>query len=299
MTMPGNRSQAPVVRVEMLGGLGNQLFQAAAGYALAKRLGAALQFDVSRYRQSGSRAYALDGLAHGAEVVGQSTWLSQRMNRVRRALSFGRPFAPAGWAGGAFREHSYAYDNRFETLTGSQYLSGYFHSARYFAPFEDDVRRAFDLAQVASPEAKAKAASLPAQSLAVHVRIGDFKSENVFNTVHGTLSPRYYRDAIALVTAARPIERIYVFTDTPQAIPQLIPAGLDYEAVTGFSAQDDLLLMSRARHHIIANSTFSWWSAWLAPQVDTLTCAPRAWLAPEALKKTYIGDLYPEGWVML
>lgn len=297
--MSGNRSQAPVVRVEMLGGLGNQLFQAAAGYALAKRLDGTLQFDISRYRQSGSRAYALEGLSHGAEVIGQSTWLSQRMNRVRRALSFGRPFAPAGWSGGAFRERSYAYDNRFETLTGSQYLSGYFHSARYFTPYEADVRSAFDLAQVASTAAKAKAAGFPAQSLAVHVRIGDFKSENVFNSVHGTLSPRYYRDAIALVTAARQVERIFVFTDTPDAIPQLIPAGLDYEAVTGFSAQDDLFLMSRARHHIIANSTFSWWSAWLAPQADTLTCAPRAWLAPEALKKTYIGDLYPEGWMML
>ncbi|HRE20631.1 MAG TPA: alpha-1,2-fucosyltransferase [Rhabdaerophilum sp.] len=297
--MSGATTSAPVVRVEMLGGLGNQLFQAAAGYALTKRLGATLQFDVSRYRQSGSRTYALSGLAHDAEVVGHSTWLSQRVNRVRRALRFGRPFAPVGWSGGAFRERSYAYDERFETLSGSYYLSGYFHSARYFAPFEADIRRAFDLAQVASPEAKAKAASLPAHSLAVHVRIGDFKSENLFNTVHGTLSPRYYRDAIAIVTAARPVERIYVFTDTPQAIPQLIPAGLDYEAVTGFSAQDDLFLMSRARHHIIANSTFSWWSAWFAPQADTLTCAPRAWLAPEALKKTYIGDLYPEGWVML
>ncbi len=78
-----------------------------------------------------------------------------------------------------------------------------------------------------------------------------------------------------------------------------MPEGVAYEAVTGNPAHDDLWLMSQARHHIIANSTFSWWSAWFDDRPGKLVIAPRAWLAPDALKKTYIGDLYPEGWVML
>jgi hypothetical protein len=290
-------SGQPIIRVELLGGLGNQLFQAAAGYALARRLGAALQFDISRFRAKGSRAFALEGLAHGGTVV--EAGAGQRLAaRALRRLSFGRAVAPPGWTGSAFREAGYAYDPRIEAITGSCYLRGYFHSEKYFKEFEVDLRKALDLAPRVSETARALAASMPERSLAVHLRIGDF-SQRQFSAVHGTLSPRYYRDAIALACDARGIERIYVFTDTPDAIPSLMPEGVAYEAVTGNPAHDDLWLMSQSRHHIIANSTFSWWSAWLDDRPGKLVIAPSAWLAPDALKKTYIGDLYPEGWVML
>jgi hypothetical protein len=290
-------SEKPVIRVELLGGLGNQLFQAAAGYALARRLNAALQFDISRFRAKGSRAYALAGLSHGGVVVEAGS--AQRLvSRALRRLSFGRAIAPPGWKGEAFREAGYAYDPRFAAISGSCFLQGYFHSENYFKGFEVDIRKAFDLAPLVGEKARARAASMPERSLAVHLRIGDF-TQSQFSAVHGTLAPRYYRDAIALACEARGIERIYVFTDTPEAIPSLMPEGVAYEAVTGNPAPDDLWLMSQARHHIIANSTFSWWSAWFDDRPGKLVIAPRAWLAPEALKKTYIGDLYPEGWVML
>lgn len=289
-----------IVRVELLGGLGNQLFQAAAGFALAKRLGAALEFDIARFRAAGSRAYALDGLAHGARVVGQaSEGVSKLRQRVDRALRFGRAKAPLGWRGSAFRERDYAYDPRFETLEGACYLTGYFHSERYFDGAADDVRRALSLLPQVGPAARAFAETMAPNSLAVHLRIGDFKAAQHFHAVHGTLGTAYYRNAIALARAARPVDQIYVFTDTPDAIPALMPEGTAYQAVKGFSAPEDLYLMSCARAHIIANSTFSWWSAWFDARPDKLVIAPRAWLAPEALKKTYIGDLYPEGWVML
>lgn len=289
-----------MIRVELLGGLGNQLFQAAAGYALARRLGAGLEFDISRFRQAGSRAYALEGLAHGAKVVGSpKAGASRLISRMGRALDFRKAKAPLGWPGNAFRERDYAYDPRFESLEGSIYLSGYFHSERYFSADAAAIRAAFSLLPQVGERARAFAAGMAPESLAVHLRIGDFKQAQHFNAVHGTLGMRYYRDAIALARAARPVSQIYVFTDTPDAIPALIPEGTPYTAVTGFSAPEDLYLMSVARSHIIANSTFSWWSAWFDDRPDKLVIAPRAWLAPEALKKTYIGDLYPEGWVML
>ncbi|MCZ8258908.1 MAG: alpha-1,2-fucosyltransferase [Beijerinckiaceae bacterium] len=289
-----------VIRVELLGGLGNQLFQAAAGFALAQRTGAALEFDISRFRAAGSRAYGLEGLRHGARLVGGAREGAGRLiNRVGRALSFGRAKAPIGWQGGAFRERDYAYDPRFESLAAPCYLSGYFHSEKYFAPAAEQIREAFSLEPQLGEEARAFAAAMAPESLAVHLRVGDFKAAQHFNAVHGTLGMAYYRNAIALARAARPIDEIYVFTDTPEAIPALIPPGTPYRAVTGHTAPEDLYLMSRARAHIIANSTFSWWSAWFDPRPDKLVIAPRAWLAPEALRKTYIGDLYPEGWVML
>lgn len=292
--------EMPVVRVELLGGLGNQLFQAATGFALAKRLGARLELDVARFRAGGVRAYALAGLPHGATVVGENlSTITRLTQRARRVMTFGRSRRPAGWSGSVFREASYAYDQHFESLSGSCFLTGYFQSARYFAHYEAEIRAAFGLETVASEKALRLAKTMAENTLAVHIRIGDFKAQNQFNDVHGTLTPRYYRDAIALVTAARQPDHILVFTDTPDAVASLMPEGVDYTLVSGHSAADDLFLMSQARHHIIANSTFSWWSAWLAPQSDTMVVAPRAWFTPEELKKTYVGDLYPEGWVLL
>ena len=292
-------SNGPRVRVELLGGLGNQLFQAATAYSLCQRLGGTLEFDVSRFSQKGSRAYALAGLGHGATVVGEDVSGIQRtLSRVQKAVMPKGMRKPAGWSGAVFREASYAYDPRFDQISGDCCLSGYFHSARYFAGAEAAVRQVFDLSAVASDKAKAFAAAMPAGSLAVHVRIGDFKDSR-FSAVHGTLDPRYYRDAIRLVVEAKRPEVIYLFTDTPDTALRVMPEGVACEPVRGFDAVDDLFLMSSTTHHIIANSTFSWWGAYFAPQPDSLVVAPRAWLTPQALQTTYIGDLYPEGWVML
>ena len=69
--------------------------------------------------------------------------------------------------------------------------------------------------------------------------------------------------------------------------------------MAGASALEDLWLMSRCRHHIIANSSFSWWSAWLDERPGGLTIAPRQWFSREKQLTTYVGDLFPDGWILL
>ena len=285
-------SDHSTIRVELLGGLGNQLFQAAAGYALAMRLGGKLELDVSRL-QKGARRYELAGLAHGGTVIGETPSPAARLAR-----HLGRK-TPWNWKGAIFHEAAYWYQPAFEQLSGSVFLSGYFHSERYFGSNTDNIRSAFSLSPKLSDAANAFSNKLSGDSLAVHVRIGDFKAQTHFSAVHGTLSPDYYREAIARAVEMKPISRVFLFTDTPEAAAALMPEGVAFEIVRGFSGPEDLHLMSLARHHIIANSTFSWWSAWFDARPDKLVIAPKAWLTPDALAKTDIRDLYPAGWITL
>jgi hypothetical protein len=295
MNSPRHRKR---VRVELLGGLGNQLFQAAAGYTLAKRLGATLEFDVSRFR-GGARSFALSGLAHGGLLVPPSGFVAKSLSRVARGILPASQRRPPGWWGNVFREASYAYDERFESLIGNVCLVGYFQSYRYTLPFLPELREAFDLKAIASERALSWSDRLLGNSLSVHVRRGDFGSNSTFNNVHGMLPTSYYKRSLDLMIRSRSPDKIFIFSDDVEAARKIVPTEFDVDFIQGLSAVDDLFLMSRARHHIIANSTFSWWGAWLQPQPDALTIAPRAWLSAGNLKKNYIGDLYPDGWILI
>ncbi len=290
----------PVIRVELQGGLGNQLFQAAAGFVLSRQLNGCLQLDLSRFRPGRARSYALQLFAHDAELVHASQNRVQSLLRqLGKALSGKLPKTPQGWRGAVFEERSFGYDPRIRTVEGDCYLRGYFQSWRYLDAYAQEVRKAFDPFAGASDRARDLSAELGAGSLAIHVRAGDFLKDPKTNAVHGVLPAEYYRSALSRVRASRPVSRIFVFSDNLPVARTLLADEPDVTFVEGFSAHDDLYLMSRADSHIIANSTFSYWSAWLDARPDAFVIAPHAWFTEEELKKTSIADLYPPSWVRL
>lgn len=299
--MEPSRDSRPVIRVELRGGLGNQLFQAATGYALARRLNGDLQFDVSSFRAGASRGYALEPFGHGATLVKEARGPARRLlRRLGKAFPGDILKRPSGWRGRMLTEQGYAYDPRIETVSGDCFLRGYFQSWRYFADHDAAVRAAFDPEAAASARARAFAAE-SGDYLAVHVRAGDFLQDAKINAVHGVLPADYYLAALELARSERPAPRTLVFSDNVEAARRLLAAET-HSALTfveGFSAVDDLYLMSRGRGHVIANSTFSYWSAWLDGSPTPFVVAPKAWLSPEALKTTDISDLYPSRWTLL
>ena len=117
--------------------------------------------------------------------------------------------------------------------------------------------------------------------------------------VHGVLDAAYYDRAVAHIHAQVPHARLFVFSDDPAAAREAATRWPGAEALAGTSAGDDLYLMSTARHHVVANSSFSWWSAWLDRRPGGLRIAPEAWFTPEALRTRPIDDLIPQDWVRL
>lgn len=274
-----------MVVVRLTGGLGNQMFQYAAGRALADRLNTELLLDARAFehgfalRPYTPRAYALSPfklrarLANAQELKAWPAWAVEIGMRLRIARPLFRRwhFEPA-----------ITYDPDVAALQAPVCLVGYWQSERYFADRADAIRADFTLRQPlsdASAELLERARS--DHSVGLHVRRGDFVSLDNAAQMHGLCSLDYYRRAIALVRARCPDCRLLVFSDDPTWARAQLPLDASALFVTGNDAspEQDLALMRACKHHIIANSSFSWWAAWLGYSPQQIVIAPAPWYA--------------------
>ena len=283
----------PLVGVKLKSGLGNQMHQYAAGLALAERLDAELACDTSYYlrgrldRPLGLRAFGL-------------RWRACRVppfrgpSRVLRALHLvSDPFEDA-----PMLDNRADFDAGFLSLQAPCALRGFFHSWRYFEGHEGAVRKAFNIDMLATPriaalEAKIRAAPNP---VAVHVRRGDYLRSPAAIDYFGPLGADYYRDARRALERRTGGTSYFLFTDDPPGALPVLADWKDLQPVTGFTALEELRLMALCRHFIIANSTYSWWGAWLGRAADKIVVAPRTWFGP-AHPPTNIDDRLLPDWI--
>lgn len=287
----------PEVAVQLLGGLGNQMFQAAAGLALAERHGARLIFDVARLRDGGRRGFELAPFGLEAEIRRERPGI---VSRIGASLGLQDRHRPRWWRKMFWTEAGFRFDPVFETLPASVMIAGYFQSPRYFASIAERLARQFAPEKLAGAEARSAADILAGEdSVAVHLRRGDYAADRRASAVHGVLPPRYYQDALGYLRARLGEARLFIASDDAEAAARFAAEWPGARVLPGRSAGDDLFLMSCCRHHIIANSSFSWWSAWLDRRPGGIRIAPAAWFTPEALKTRPIDDLIPADWVRL
>jgi hypothetical protein len=293
-----------VIRVQMLGGLGNQMFQAAAGISLARRLGARLELDISRLRNGGARRFGLSALNVEAGIFSDKKHpleraLNKTIYKTTKLFDAKAQRRPTGWRGAIFTEPHHHYAPAFEQISGDFFLRGYFQSPRYFAGAEEVVRTAFCLENAVSQSAMATAETFGEGSVALHVRRGDYLAHSKANAFHGVLNADYYERALEWLEARALLNNIYVFSDDADYARQMFAHHPKAQFIAGKSEFDDMYLMSKARSHIIANSTFSWWSAWLDARPDSLVIAPQDWFSPAAMQTHDVRDLYPQNWIRL
>jgi Glycosyl transferase family 11 len=301
-----------LIVVHVVGGLGNQMFQYAAALALARRHGATLRIDASGYRLNRMRSFQLDRLTIPAEYLpsehakpllpvrpSATLDLAERvLRRLGRPRTFGRR--------GLYREPHYHFDRTFFELKPPILLDGYFQSERYFAPVTDELHRHFRPRLPLAPAAAGVADMIEraASSISVHVRLGDYVSAADAARTHGALDGGYYRRAMDILASRNGGDfRVFLFSDAPDEAARLLAFIPDDKLVVvrGDTAQpwDGMVLMGKCRHHIIANSSFSWWGAWLDPRPDKVVIAPRAWFTSEKLRGRNTCDLYPERWILV
>lgn len=294
-----------MIIANLLGGLGNQMFQAACGRALSLRTGQPLKLAVDQFDTYGlHHGYQIakvfcwqPELARAADLRELIGWQSHPF--VRKVL--GRP-AMRAWSGRAWANEPHLHFwPAMESMTGPRYLHGYWQSERYFADCASQIRADFSF--MLEPDAADMAIleqMQAAPSVSLHVRRGDYlQAKNAGLYAH--LGIDYYRRALEHVRQRVPGLRCFAFSDDPSwVLEHLAPHAQPLVVVShnsGVRGARDMRLMAAAAHHIVANSTFSWWGAWLNPSPSKIVVAPRHWYADEARRSSR--DLIPPAWVRL
>ena len=283
----------------IIGGLGNQMFQYAAGRALSIRLGVPFKLDIRDF--SGymlHQGFELKRLFNSdAEIATYDDLKAivgwQRAKLVQRFLK--RPQLKSFRHRGYVVEPDFNYWGGINQLKDNCYLDGYWQSEHYFAEFKDRIHKDFTFKlpiSVKNIEIMQHISQVNAVSL--HVRRGDYVTDKR-NAFIGVCSLDYYRKAIDTIKFKVDKPVFFVFSDDIAWVKNNLV--LDKTAVfvghnQGDESYNDMRLMSLCKHNIIANSSFSWWGAWLNANPNKIVVGPKQWFA----SKKDDSDLVPASW---
>jgi hypothetical protein len=291
--------------VRQISGLGNQMFQYAAGRYYAKRYGAQMRVAVDPARNAVSHGYPRPFLLSHFAITAPAKEISPFDRLVLTSRRLLKPASVAlrqSLGIQVFREkferrYSFMEDLQLQQNVRMLYLIGYWQAHRLADDIADELRAEFSF----NEPAQGKNLEILDQigqshsSVSLHVRRGDFTLAAEGNIA---LPMSYYAQAISRFRERLGDPTFFVFSDDIAFTKEHLPRGIRTIFVDNndsSSSHEDLRLMSACQHHIIANSTFSWWGAWLNPRTDKMVVAPRYWhLKPGS----YYPDLLPPNWML-
>jgi hypothetical protein len=289
-----------IARIE--GGLGNQLFQYAAARSLADRLGCDLALDLRGLAENGNRPYQLKFYGIRAieatlpELAALPHWRSKRRTRMHSRIS---QIFPDVFSFPVFWSSSFAFDHRIEMVSRPVYMVGYWQSEKYFFWNQERIKNDLQLLVSLDPQIPFLDLIINTNSVALHVRRGDYVTNPVARKFHGVCKLDYYHRAIDAIKGVLKDIHLFVFSDEPswarENLQSKVPTYF-VDSGSGDKGHIDLELMSRCRHNIIANSSFSWWGAWRAQLPEQRVIAPSRWFADP---NTDTSDVIPSRWQVL
>ena len=295
-----------MIATRLMGGLGNQMFQ----YALARRLAhdhhttpvMDMVFFDTIAESDTPRQYELDCFAVQKHVLRPSQRPPEDEARYLGKRGKLRLISDrlAGRAWTIYREKHHHFDPSALRVRDGAYLIGYWQTEKYFAPIRDILLKEFTVIDPPKGRNKVtlKQIQNTATSVSLHVRRGDYVSNVHANKFHGTKGQDYYDAALAALKKKGVTNpTIFVFSDDPQWCKKNLKFADTTVYVEGNKkGHEDMRLMQHCRHNIIANSSFSWWAAWLNQHPDKIVVAPKQWFNdPTANTK----DVLPSSWLQV
>lgn len=292
-----------MIITRIIGGLGNQMFQYAAGRALSLKNSTDLALDISEFENyelhQGFELQRIFGspfvIASEEDIRMVLGWQSPA--GIRRILSR-RSFASFIRRRLVVEPH-FNYWPGIHELSKNCYLSGYWQSEKYFAIFASQIREDFTFRHPFEEQnAELAEKILQVNAISLHIRRGDYANNPNTTATHGLCSLDYYRESLQYIVERVENPQFFIFSDdiTWAKINLKIEFPHIYvQHNCGTESYNDMRLMSLCRHHIIANSSFSWWGAWLNQSAEKIVIAPRKWFSSQL----NVQDLFPDSWVTL
>ncbi|MEM1157460.1 MAG: alpha-1,2-fucosyltransferase [Verrucomicrobiota bacterium] len=304
-----------MIITRLTGGLGNQMFQYAAGLALAEQHRTVLKLDVSWFKDDPAyeahNRYALSCLnvteqfATQAEIEALSSKPFTKIEifsaRLAKMFHFYRYAEQFKKYGNLFYDQNYKYDSEFTSQPDFTYLHGDWQSEKYFSGVSELLKLHFSFRYPAPPPVleMEKKISKSSESAFIHFRRGDYLANPKFKQDLGILTLDYYHCAVVELLKRFPNIHFYIFSDDIDAIEREFQPEAPHtfvRATKPWHSYDKVRLMSKCRHGIIANSTFSWWSAWLMQNPQKIIIAPRMWRKSDSYD---CSDAIPKSWLRL
>ncbi|MGJ8742959.1 alpha-1,2-fucosyltransferase [Polaribacter sp.] len=267
-----------MIVVRILGGLGNQMFQYAYAKALSKK-GYEVQLDISAFKK-----YKLHG--------------GYQLDKYKINLETANPLAIFLGKIGLkknLKEKSLLFDKKMTSLKGNEYTKGYFQTEKYFKKIRAILLTEFVLKNelaTSTKEISKEILSLE-NTCSLHIRRGDYVSDKKANSVHGTCDLTYYKKAIETINKKYNNTHFYIFSDdiswTKENLTIENATFIDHKTIP----HEDMYLMSLCKNNITANSSFSWWGAWLNNNKNKTVIAPKTWFVEKE------NEIVAANWIQL
>lgn len=285
------------------GGLGNQMFQYAYAYYLASKHNAPLMLDTGSYDAQPQHGYLLNHFNISASLLPNTE--QHRLPRRYRSTSYKntRTLVQRLLPLSVLRRHKqteFGFSSRHLSVPNHCYLVGYWQSQKFFPGLREELLKQFQPREPISEVTQRVLDRIQStNSVAVHVRRGDYVTNSEAAKIYCHLPTCYYTDAISDWAASQVQPEVFVFSnDIAWCQHELqLPYPVTFvDHNTNANAHEDMVLMSHAKCCVIANSTFSWWGAWLNQRDDCTIYAPDRWFQSGTLDGS---DIVPENWQRL
>lgn len=283
--------------IKLKGGLGNQLFQYAFGRLIASRRGDELKMDKDIlgikngsdkeiFRDYGLDHFNIKATLASAEEIKAAKYPYGIFSKAWRLVK-----------AKVFRIFHVGYEP-WMIRTRARYLEGYFQSHRYLDPIREELLQEISLKEDISSGYGSMIAEMEnSNSVAVHIRRGDYVNDAKTRQIYFVCDLPYYDKALSLVKEKVGSPVFYIFSDDiAWAQENLKEERMVFVSRPGMKDYEELILMSRCKHNVIANSSFSFWGAWLNQNPDKIVIGPQLW--NRKFKRAY-RQMMPDSWLKI
>jgi len=297
-----------MIIVKIIGGLGNQLFQYAFARSVSLRLKTDFKLDVNSFNTYYKiRKYSLNHFnikqrfAKDSDFFGFVWFIKQNklFNTFYKYLRLKSKLMPF-----YYPERTFHFDPRVFSKNGT-YFDGFWQTEKYFKDIESLIRKELTLVNPFSKESEILLEKIKKlNAISIHVRRYVTSADKSFSNtsdIHGTCSMDYYKKAIEYVARHERNPHFFVFSDNYEWVVEnfkSLPYSITCVKNDDEKDYEDLILMASCKHNIIANSSFSWWGAWLNSNKNKIVIAPSRWFN-NVKKSVYTKDVVPESWIKM